>query len=101
MDTATQRGLAPDPSDCHGANGLGQPAVGRRVRRWGPRRRYGWLVLFAPIAIHLWLSSCGGRPAFDAAYLEAQSLFRSGDFRASLEKARLGLRRWPAGDWDW
>jgi CHAT domain-containing protein len=37
----------------------------------------------------------------DAAYLEAQSLFRSGDFRASLEKAGRGLRRWPAGDSGW
>src|ERR1035438_10265206 len=101
MDSPSQPELASRPPDSHAAHGVQQPSVGRRVRRWRPRRRYGRLALFAPIAAHLWLSSCGGHRAVDPAYLEAQSLFRSGDFRASLEKARLGLQRWPAGGWGW
>lgn len=48
------------------------------------------------------LSACTGGPsAADRLYREAQSLFRSGSFRPSLEQARRGLRQWPAGDWGW
>jgi CHAT domain-containing protein/tetratricopeptide (TPR) repeat protein len=46
--------------------------------------------------------SCGIlRPTPVPLYREAQSLFRAGDFRTSLAKARQGLRQWPAGDWGW
>src|ERR1039457_5064915 len=41
MDTPTQCGLAPDPSDLHDTHGVGQPAVGWLRRGWRPRR---WLI---------------------------------------------------------
>ncbi|MGA2740418.1 MAG: CHAT domain-containing tetratricopeptide repeat protein [Bryobacteraceae bacterium] len=50
----------------------------------------------------MWMLSCGIlHHAPDHPYREAESLFQTGDFRTSLEKARQGLRNWPAGDWGW
>jgi CHAT domain-containing protein len=46
--------------------------------------------------------SCGIlRPTPDPLYREGQSLYRSGEFLASLAKARLGFAQWAAGDWGW
>jgi len=50
----------------------------------------------------LWFYSCTGRPpAAEVLYREAESLFRAGSFRPSLETARQGIAKWPAGDWAW
>src|SRR5580658_5208465 len=102
MDSPPRPELATGPPDRDAALRVQQPAVGRRDRGWNPRWRHRRLALCALIAPQLWLLSCGIlRPTPDPLYREGQSLYRSGEFLASLAKARLGFAQWAAGDWGW
>ncbi len=93
MKAAPDLGLAPDPPGLYGADG-GRP---KRWARFWKRR----LIVPALIAQFLWLCGCRRRESDAVFYGKAAYALRSGDFNASLEMAREGLRQWPVGEWGW